>query len=179
MRPDLDSWLPKASLRVSHRRESFASADALWASASAIRLSEARVLGRLVRLRIPGVPAHTSFDELFRTPPFTVLTEHDGALVSGLVGKIWTPRRDYPALEDPEDFRRWSAPGTVRVLFANWVEDAGPERAALVSESRVAAVDVQGRIGLAAVRPLIAASHHLIASEGIDAAVRRAESGLS
>jgi hypothetical protein len=91
------------------------------------------MLGRLVRWRIPGTPADISFDEMFRRPPFLVLDEQpEQALISGLVGRIWTLRRDYPQLTDPEEFRRWSTPGTARVLFANWIEDG-----ALVSETRV------------------------------------------
>jgi hypothetical protein len=130
------------------------------------------MLGRLVRWRIPDLTPHISFDDLFRHSPFTVLEDGDSALVSGLVGKIWTLRRDYPALDDPEQFRTWSVKGTVRVLLANWVEPGRAGGAALVSESRIAAIGAQGRIGLAAVRPLVAASQHLIASEGIDAAIR-------
>jgi hypothetical protein len=45
----------------------------------------------------------------------------------------------------------------------------------LVSETRVAAVDRRARLGLAVVKPLIAASHNLIGSDGINAAVRQAE----
>jgi hypothetical protein len=116
-----------------------------------------------------------TLDELFRAPPFTVLYEDDRTVLSGLVGRIWTIRRDYPALSGPEEFRHWSGRGTVRVLFATWVEPHGPGGAALVSEIRVAAVDRRGRLGLIAVRPLIAASHNLIATDGIDLAVKRAE----
>ena len=138
-------------------------------------MSHTRRLGRLVRLRIPGVPADMAYDAMFREPPFTVLEEDDGALVVGLVGRIWTVRRDYPTLADPEDFRRWSTPGTVRVLFANWVEPVGTGVTALVSETRVSAADPIAKLGLAAVRPLIVASHQLIGSEGLDRAVRGAQ----
>jgi hypothetical protein len=61
------------------------------------------------------------------------------------------------------------------VLFANWVEAAGDGRATLRSEARVEAFGPQGGIGVAAVRPLVRAFHYLIGSDGIAAAVRRAE----
>jgi hypothetical protein len=128
------------------------------------------MLGRLVRWRIPGTPADISFDEMFRRPPFMVLDEPGQALISGLVGRIWTLRRDYPTLRDPEEFRAWDTSGTARVLFANWVEDG-----ALVSETRVQAFGVQGRIGVRAVSPLVRGFQHLIGSDGIEAAVRLAE----
>jgi hypothetical protein len=109
---------------------------------------------------------------MFRGPPFNVLAEDEFGLVSGLVGRIWTLRRDYPRLSGPEEFRTWSTRGTVRVLFANWVEPVGEDSAALVSETRVQAVDGRGRLGLMAVRPLISSSHQLISREGIQAALR-------
>jgi len=179
VRPDLDAWLPAPALQVSHRRAAGATEAALWEAARGVRLADTRTLGRLVRWRIPGVPADVTYDALFRAPPFAVLFEEERALVSGLVGRIWTLRRDYPALSEPDEFRRWAVPGTARVLYANWVEPAGPDRAALVSETRVGVEDRAGRLGLAAVRPLITAFSSLIGSEALAAAVRRAEESPS
>jgi hypothetical protein len=173
--PDLDHWLPDPSLRIAHRREARASPEHLWEAARSITLADAALLGRLVRWRIPGTSLGLSFDELFRAPPFIVLHEDDAGLVSGLVGRIWTLRRDYPKLTEPEDFRDWSNRGTARVVFGNWVEAAGPQRAVLASETRVQSIGTQGRIGLGAVRPLVRAFHPLIGTDGIEAAVRRAE----
>jgi hypothetical protein len=174
--PDLDHWLPKPSMRVAYRRETGAPPGRLWEAARSVRLADARMLGRLVRWRIPGLAHDLSFDAMFRAPPFIVLAEeHERVLVSGLVGRIWTLRRDYPHLTDPEEFRQWSTGGTARVLFANWIEDAQAGRAALQSEVRVEAIGVQGRVGVAAVRPLVGAFGSLIGSDGIEAAVRMAE----
>jgi hypothetical protein len=172
VRPDLDYWLDRPTIRIRHRRETVAEPGALWAAAQAVRVSQTRRLGRLVRLRIPGLPVDMAYDELFRAPPFIVLCEDEYALLSGIVGRIWTLRRDYPTLGDPEAFRRWSAAGTARVLFANWVEPAGARTTALVSETRVSADDRLAKLGLAAVRPLIVASHQLIGSEGLERAIR-------
>ena len=173
--PQLDTWLPDPAVRVAHRRDSAAPPERLWRATQDISLSETRLLGRLIRWRIPGLPREVSFDELFRQQPFTVLCEEDGALVSGLVGRIWTLRRDYPELDSPEEFREWSTPGTARVLFANWVEPVEQGRAALRSETRVQAFGTQGRIGLASVRPLIRGFQQLVANDAMAAAVRRAE----
>ena len=176
-RPDLDRWLPGPTVRVAHRREARAPADRLWSAAQSVRLRDTRVLGGLVRWRIPGLAADPTYHELFRSPPFTALHEDEHVLLSGLCGRIWTLRSDYPPLAGPDEFLRWSVPGTVRVLYANWVEPAGAGRSALVSETRVAAIGRQGHIGLLAVRPLIVASQHLIGSEPLAIAVRRAEAG--
>jgi len=175
--PDLDAWLPDALLRVSHRRASRASPDELWTAAMRVRLADTGLLGRLVRWRIPGLARDEGFDALFREPPFIVLQDGERAVVSGLVGRIWTLRRDYPELTGADEFRAWSRRGTARVVFANWVaptDDGGSE---LCSEVRVQAFGVQGRVGLAAVRPLVRAFQGLVASDAIAAAVRRAERG--
>jgi hypothetical protein len=173
---DLDYWLSAPTVRVAHCRESTAEPDALWAAASGVGLSDAPLLGRLVRWRIPGLSPDLSFDNLFRHDPFLVLVgEHERGLLSGLVGRIWTLRRDYPQLTDPEEFRQWSARGTARVLFANWVEPLAAGGAALRTEIRVHAIGGQARIGLTTLRPVIRAFQQLIASDGIEEAVRRAE----
>jgi hypothetical protein len=139
-----------------------------------VRLDDTRVLGRLVRWRIPGIEGDPTYDELFRRPPFTPLDDAERALVAGMCGRIWTLRRDYPTLEGPIDFTAWSEPGTVRVMFANWVV-AEDDRAVIASEIRIAAVDRQARVGLLAVRPLIRGFNGLIATESLALAVRRAE----
>ena len=163
-------------MRVAHRRPSRAPADRLWEAAREVRLSDTRVLGRLIRWRIPGLAADLTFDEMFRAPPFMVLAEEPGqALVSGLVGRIWTLRRDYPELRDPEEFRDWSSSGTARVLFANWIEERAEGEAELHTETRVEAIGAQGRIGVAAVRPLVSTFGALVGNDGLEAAVRRAD----
>ena len=174
-KPDLDRWLPDPGLRVVNRRESRADSERLWEAAQGMRLADAAMLGRLVRWRIPGLRSDTSFDQLFRQPPFMVLEEGEMALVSGLVGRIWTLRRDYPQLKDPEEYLAWSRRGSARVLFAHWVEPTPAGETALTSEARVEAFGTQGRIGVSLIRPLVRRFQNLIGSDGIEAAVRRAE----
>jgi hypothetical protein len=174
---ELDDWLPAPLIRVAHRREADVDAAALWRAAGSVTLADTRALGVLVRLRIPGLSPATRYDEMFRSPPFNPLRVGEGVLVCGLVGRIWTLRRDYPSLPNPAAFRRWRERGTVRVLFANWVEPLSEGRAALASETRVDAVDRIARIGLSTLSPLITGSHRLIATDGLAAAVRRAEMG--
>ncbi|HWF53634.1 MAG TPA: hypothetical protein VG223_03365 [Solirubrobacteraceae bacterium] len=173
--PDLDRWVPRPSLRIAARRESSADPARLWRAAQAVPLAETGLLGRLVRWRIPGTTAHVPFGVLFREPPFLALEERDGVLVSGLVGRIWTLRRDYPVLDDPAQFAAYDQRGSARVLFGHWVEPAGEGRWALASEARVEPLGLQGRLGVGAVRPLVRRFGPLVGSEGLAAAVRRAE----
>lgn len=173
---DLDHWLPSPTIRVAHSRESTVEPDDLWLAACTVGLNDSSLLGRLVRWRIPGLARDLSFDRLFRDDPFLILVgNRERSLVSGLVGRIWTLRRDYPQLSDPEQFRQWSTSGTARVLFAHWVEPTASGGAVLHSETRVDAVGVQGRLGLATLSPVIRAFQHLIATDGVEQAVRRAE----
>jgi hypothetical protein len=173
--PQLDTWLANPAVRVAHLRQSRADPEELWRAARQIELSDTRMLGRLIRWRIPGVSASSTFDLLFRQPPFAVLEEEEQALVSGLVGRIWTMRRDYPLLRDPAEFRDWTRSGTAKVVFAHWVEPAEGDGAVLRSETRVKAFGAQGRVGLASVRPLISGFQQLVASDALAAAVRQAE----
>jgi hypothetical protein len=173
--PDLDAWLAEPALRVSHERASHVSPDELWAAASEVALADTGLLGRLVRWRIPGLDRDAPFAALFREPPFLVLDQGEHALVSGLVGRIWTLRRDYPRLGGPEEFRDWSRGGTARVVFANWVSSVPGGGSELHAEARVQAFGAQGRLGLTAIRPLVRRFQGLVGSEGLRAAVRRAE----
>ena len=172
---DLDHWLASPTVRVAHSRESTVAPDDLWRAACSVRLDDSALLGHLVRWRIPGLGAELSFDQMFRADPFFVLVDRRRALVSGLVGRIWTFHRDYPQLSDPEQFRRWSARGTARVLFANWVDPLSDGGAVLHSETRVHAIGGQARLGLATLRPVVKAFQQLIATHGIEEAVQRAE----
>lgn len=175
--PDLDAWLPKPQVRTRHRREAGTDADALWDAASSVRLDETRTLGRLVRWRIPGTPGSLTFRELFARYPFTVLEEGEGYSVSGLCGRIWTFARDYPPLDGPEAFRDWDRRGTVRVLFANWVEPGEAGRATIHSEARVAPMDRRAGLRLRGLWLGVGRFERLIAAEPLSLAVRRAERG--
>ncbi len=175
-RERLDHWLDRPVVRVHHRRAASAPAGALWRAAQDVRLSDTR-LGRVVRWRLPGTPALTRFAELFRDYPFVVLDEGEHHSVSGLCGRIWTLAHDYPRIETPEQFVAWDQPGTVRVLFAHWVEQGDDGRVALVSEARVQPVDRRGALRLRAVWAVVGRFERLVGAEPLPVAVRRAEAG--
>jgi hypothetical protein len=177
MRPNLDTWLDQPSVRTHHARSARVSCDTLWDAAETVRLADTRMLGRVVRWRLPGTPRDAAFSEVFRRYPFAVLDDGDHHLLSGLVGRIWTLARDYPRLSGADEFAAWDEPGTVRVLFAHWVEDAGDGRARLVSEARVKPVDRHAALRLRAVWAVVGGFERLIGAEPLPVAVRRAEKG--
>jgi hypothetical protein len=174
---ELDAWLPEPAIRTRHRRTARTDPAALWAAAASVRLDETRRIGRLVRWRLPGTPAAETFRELLARYPFVVLEEGEGFSVSGMAGRIWTLNRDYPRLAGPEEFRSWDEAGTVRVLFAHWVEPAGDDRAAIVSEARVAPVDRRARLALRSLWVAVGMFERLIGSEPLALAAARAEQG--
>jgi hypothetical protein len=174
--PRLDGWLADPAVRTHHRRTGRVGAEELWSAALNLRLSDTRALGRLIRWRIPGTAPHGSFGQLFRGYPFTVLDEGPRSLVSGLCGRIWTLTRDYPVLDDRAAFGEWEEKGTVRVIFAHWVESIGDEEAELVSEARVAPVDSGAALRLRALWAAVGPFERLVGSEALTAAVRHAES---
>jgi hypothetical protein len=172
---DLDAWLPDPQVRGHHRHSARATPEELWRAAQEVTVSDAPVLGRAVRWRIPGTPAEMSFRDLLRSYPFAVLTEGSRWSVSGLCGRLWTLRRDYPSLEGPDDFLGWREPGTARVLIAHWVETDADGRAALCNESRISPVDGSASARLRALWVILGRLERLVGGEALGAATRRAE----
>ena len=171
----LDAWSASPAVRTIHRRSAAAGPEALWQQAMEVRIDETRSLGRLVRWRIPGTEPGITYHDLFRTYPFCVLEEDRFLLISGLCGKIWTLARDYPRLGGPDEFTGWREPGTVRVVFAHSVREAGDGRAELVSEARVEPVDGRAALRLRALWAVIGHFERLVGAEPLALAARRAE----
>jgi hypothetical protein len=171
----LDDWIARPAIRTHHRRSAAAGPGTLWDAAREVRLADTRTLTRLVRWRIPGVTEGQTFTELFSHYPFTVLEEGDTWSLSGLCGQIWSPARDYARLSGPEDFRAWDRSGTVRVLFAHWVEPGRDGRSTLVSEARVEPVDPTARLRLRTLWTVVGPFERLVGAEPLTVAVQRAE----
>jgi hypothetical protein len=172
--PSLDDWLPRPTVRVAHHRDSTAAPDRLWHEASMLELDDCAALGRLVRWKIPDLEPGLTFDRMLREPPFVLLHESPHRVLSGLAGRIWTLRRDYPHLSGPDAYRAWETAGTARVLFGIWV-DAASSGSKLSVEVRVQALGIKGKIGVTALGPLIRSCEHLLGAEALRAAAHRAE----
>jgi len=174
---DLDAWLPDPQIVTRHSRAAAVDPDTLWDAARSVRLDETRTIGRLVRWRIPGVPAEQSFMGLLAEDPFTVLQEGERESISGLCGRLWTFNRDYGEIAGPDDFLAWEEPHTVRVLFGHWVTP-GPQEgtSTLNSEARVAPVDRIAALRLRALWLAVGPFERLIGAEALTLAVAHAES---
>jgi hypothetical protein len=172
--PDLDRWLPAPAVRTRHRRESSAGEAQLWRAATAVRLRDCRLLGRLVAARIPGATPSATFEAMFAAPPFVALEHGATWALSGLCGRIWTVRGEFGSLAGPQDFLDWREPSTARVLFAHWTEPLA-SGSVLHSEVRVGAVDRRAAVYLRAFEPFITAFQGLVGKETLAAAVRLSE----
>jgi hypothetical protein len=172
---ELDDWLPDPAVCTRHARRSTAAPEDLWAAARELRLSDTRRLGRLVRWRIPGTAPHQTFHGLLSEYPFVLLAEGERWSMSGLCGRIWTLNRDYPRLDGPEAFRAWDEPGTVRVLFAHWVEKDDGGASTIHSEARIAPVDRAAELRLRSLWLVIGMFERLIGAESLALAVAHAE----
>lgn len=162
-------------MRTRLSRTSSAPADVTWQAARSVTLAQTRTLGRLVRWRIPGVSLDQTFYEMFRAYPFTPLSEGDHWTVSALCGRIWTFARDYPELSGEQDFFEWDKPGTVKVLFAHWVEVREDGTSELFSEERIVAVDERARARLRSLWRVVGRFKNTVAAEPLPIAVERAE----
>ena len=145
-----------AAVRTHHRRARRRPPTSCGRRRAALRLSDTRPLGRLVRWRIPGVGGDQTFDELFRAYPFTLLDEGDEPARSpGCAGGSGRSPRDYPRSPGPTTF----APGT-SAGRCGCCSRTGPRRARtaaseLVSEARVEPVDRAAALRLRALWTVI------------------------
>ncbi len=173
---NLDAWLADAQIVTRHSHAAAVAPKRLWDAARSVRLDQTRTIGRLVRWRIPGVPADQSFMGLLAEEPFTVLDQGEDYSISGLCGRIWTFSRDYGELAGPDDFRAWREPHTVRVLFAHWVTP-GPDdgTSTLFSQARVAPTDRVASLRLRALWLAVGPFERLIGAEALALAVAQAE----
>jgi hypothetical protein len=172
---DLDAWLPDPDIRTRHSRDAATDPDALWAAAREVRLDQTRTIGRLVRWRIPGVPADQTFAGLIAHEPFVVLAEGERWSISGLCGRIWTIAHDNPSIDGPAAFKDFDEPHSVRVLFAHWVVPDGDGASTIVSEARVAPTDDRAAARLRALWLVVGPFERLIGAEPLELAVARAE----
>ncbi|MGI8633657.1 MAG: hypothetical protein ACR2NA_14090 [Solirubrobacterales bacterium] len=176
---EVDGWLADPQVRTRHARDIDGTPAEVMAAARSLPVDDLGLMGRLVRWRIPHLPSDVTFEGLLNTQPFTVLAQGPHHHLAGLAGRIWDLRRDYARLADPEAFRSWSEPGTVRVLIAARAEAHHAGAARLIVESRVEPVDRKAAMRLRILWAAIGRFEGLIGSEALAAvqAQRAARSG--
>ena len=175
---EVQDWLPGCQARLRFARASTASPEALWEAAQAVELRDAPRLNRLIRWRLGkhAPPSETTFEEFFRTGIFMLLEEGERLYISGVAGKIWAPSGYYAHFETAGDYRQYRARGTAKVVLKNAVREhrGGSE---IVSEARVWCADRRTQVIFRPFWAVVSPLARFIYSDGLAAAVRRAERG--
>jgi hypothetical protein len=102
-----------------------------------------------------------------------------GRWYTQLLGRLIRWRIPATSADQPPGFRDWDMSGTVRVLFAHWVERGDRDEFALVSEARVQPVDLRAERRLRVLWALVGPFESRAGAEALKAVVRRAENGAS
>jgi hypothetical protein len=136
---------------------------------------DAVTLRPLIALRFGRYAPHpdTTFRELFRRPPFTLLEEGEMASVSGVAGRLWSLSGDYAEFATPAEFMEFARPGTAKVAVCNSVlpDDTGSR---ILTETRVWCADAAAQLRFRPYWAVIGPFSRFIRSEILAAAVRRA-----
>lgn len=154
------------------------SPERLWEAAQTVRVSDTRTLQPLIALRFGryAPPADTTFRELFRRAPFTLLEESDHSSISGLAGRLWMLGDVFATLAGPDDYADFAEPGTAKVAVLNQVRPHGRSGSKIVSEARVWCTSRSARIRFAPFWAVVGPFSRFIRLDLLAAAERQARS---
>ena len=174
----LDRWLPKFHARTVHAQRAPVPPERLWEAAETVRVSDTRTLRPIIALRFgPYAPSpDTTFRELFRRAPFTLLEESQHSSVSGLAGRLWALGDVFARLEGPGDYAAFADPGNAKVAVLNQVRAHGRSGSEIVSEARVWCTDRSARLRFTPFWAVIGPFAIFIRLDLLPAAVARARS---
>lgn len=177
MTPRPEDWLPKTHARLHHARRSTAHADDLWEAAQDVRLTDTPRLLRLVRWRLGrnAPPPETTFRDFFRSGVFTLLEEGERHSVSGVAGRIWSPTGDYARFETGPDYMEYDHRGTAKVVITISAREL-PSGSEIVSDAGIWLRDRRAQIVFRPFWAVVSPFSRFVGTEGLAAAVRRAES---
>jgi len=147
----LDDVMPEYDVRLDHRVTIHAPAKLTLETLAQTQLERSPLIQALFRARRillrgaapPAVPAGGLFEQLEAIGWRIVAQEHDRELVFGAVTTPWKADPEFIGL-DAEEFRRFRAPGYVKIAFSLRVEPRG-ENAAARTQTRALATDPASR----------------------------------
>lgn len=142
-----------------------------------MRVSDTLALRPIIALRFgPYAPsADTTFRELFRCPPFTLLEESTHSSISGLAGRVWALGDVFASLDGADDFAAFAQPGTAKVAVLNQVRPcAGGSE--ILSEARVWCTDRRARLRFVPFWAVVGPFSRFIRLDLLSTAARQARS---
>ncbi|MEV0352633.1 hypothetical protein AB0H88_43335 [Nonomuraea sp. NPDC050680] len=143
----VDDFIPRPDAAERHSIVINASRDRVWQAITHLDPQDVRLAKPLLALRrlIDRSPGDRPKRNL---PNFTPLAEDPmRELVVGTVGQWWRLGRAErtPAIGDVAAFRAFDQPGYAKATFSFLLDDAGPGRVRLVTETRVLATSPDAR----------------------------------
>jgi len=170
----IEDWISDPVASERHQRVIDAPPERALVLALSMPLDANRVTWALMRLR--GLPAGGTLEDFLTGPTgFVVLHRDEHEFVAGLATKVWKLRPGGPALRDPVRWHEWDEPGTVKAVATLRAEPV-PERdrALLVTETQVEAVDDEARRKFRAYWLMVEPFSRLIRRRWLRAIARRA-----
>ena len=155
--------------------------ERLWAAAQSVRVRDTRTLRPIIALRFgPYAPSpDTTFRELFRRPPFTLLEESGHASVSGMAGRLWALGDVFARIEGPDDYAAFADSGTAKVAVLNQVRPLAGGDSEILSEARVWCTNRSARLRFAPFWAVIGRFSIFIRLDLLATAARRAQAPAS
>jgi len=180
----LDSYLAGYDFGERHENVIKGSPEQVMASLKAVRVEDIRIWQTLMRIRVMlfgGAPVRRN--QPATTAPLLTLMQQPGSgfllleerpfeIVMGMAGRPWA-NQGAPGVHDAETWRAFHEPGSIRVAFNFRVEDMGRGESRLITETRIAGTDDEGRSRMARYWRVIYPGSGLIRREILNAAEAR------
>lgn len=149
--PVLDTFIPACDVAERHRIRVGATVDATWNAAMTVRLRDSRIVSTIFRAREFVLGAGQSAEdprgllEQTLSLGWRVLHEEAGReIIVGAVTRPWEPRVTFRGVAPP-DFRGFSEPDYVKIVWTLRVEPVGPRESICRTETRAATTDGDAR----------------------------------
>jgi hypothetical protein len=148
----IDSYLPTYDVRSAHQIEVHAPARVTYETARDVDVGRSIPIAVLVTIRaLPHLvtgkarPSRSLTMKTFLDIGFVILEEDPPReFVIGAVGKFWRPDSGMVRITRDE-FRTFDEPGFAKAILTLTVEERGPSRSLLATETRVACTDSPAR----------------------------------
>ncbi|MFD1546819.1 hypothetical protein [Nonomuraea guangzhouensis] len=143
----VDDFIPRPDAAERHSIVINASRDRVWQALTHLGPQDIRLAKPLFAVR--RLFSRTPSDQQKQArPTFTPLAEEPmREIVLGTIGQWWRLGRaeHTPTIGDADDFRAFDRPGYAKGTFSFLLDDAGPGRIRLVTETRVIATSPDAR----------------------------------
>lgn len=179
----IDRFLPRWHFNEVHETTVVAPASRVVQAIHAVTPGEIRFLRTLMMVRGLGLHRRSPDEEgrpmleVARQGGFLILDEDaDRELVLGVAGRFWRMAGTRVPVAGPAEFLAFDRAGCAKAAFNFRLEDGGPGRTRVITETRILATDDEARLKFGAYWRLIYPGSALIRRSWLAAIKARAES---